>query len=194
MEGGLQNSPKTLFSLGFVTGIVTLMEVACIFLPYWMRIDTKVTIGLFHSVNSGSSSLYETNCTDDMGELECSYVHSFQIAAVIAVLFGALSSLLYFVAPSYNSDLVSFFAVSGTLLQSIFGLIVFVLFLYFKKGYWDDDGINQEYDDVPGEDETHLLYGYWLWTSFNILNWLTVFGGYYLLYVSGYRKRGLLSI
>lgn len=189
----VHSQPKIPFTLGFVTGVVVLVQVICIFLPYWMHIDSVETIGLFHSQHEDSSSIFETNCTDDMGELECGYIKSFQISAVITVLFGGITAFLFFISPSYSNDLVAFLAVCGTLLQSTFGLITWVLFLYFKNSYFDDDGVNQEYP-TAGESNTHFLVGFWLWVCFNAINWFSTFYGYFVLYLSGYQKKGLLSM
>jgi hypothetical protein len=180
-------------SFGILSALVTIIHIICIFLPYWMHIDSEEVIGIFHSVHEHSSSIYETNCNDNMGEMECGYLKSFQVAGVVSVIFGGITTLLYFFAPNYLNDLISFFAITGTLIQACFGLITFVLFYYFKTNYFDDDGVNQEYP-TAGENDTHLMVGYYLWLTFNAITWMMVIAGYFLIYNGGYQKKGALNL
>ena len=189
----LYNSPKLLLSFGIFSGLITVIQIVCIFLPYWMHIDSTRWIGVFHSINENGDKFVETGCTDSMGELECSYLKSFQISAVVSVMFGGVTTLLYFFSPNYLNDMISFFAITGTLIQASFGLITFVLFYYFEQSYFDDDGINQEYPGV-GADETNLAVGWYLWLSFNSVSWIMVFAGYFLIYKGGSQKKGVLRM
>jgi hypothetical protein len=189
----LHASPKKLFSFGCLSVAVVIAHVICLFLPYWMHVSNDLTIGIFHTIHDGDDKIIETGCNDNMGELECGYVKSFQIASVISVIFGGLTTILYFLSPNYLNDLIAFFAVTGTLFQSVFGLMTFVLFYYFKVNYFDDDGVNQEYPSVD-EDNVQMLVGWYLWIAFNGVSWFMTGFGYYSLYLSGYQKKGLLTL
>lgn len=179
---------------GYISGFITAINITCLFLPYWMHIDGDRSIGTFNTHINGSEILYKTKCSrETMSETVCQYLFSMQTSAVITVLFGVFSTILYFLPPKSMTALPIFLALSGTLLQFIFSLITLVLFIYFKNDYYDDDGVNREYPS-PDADSIKFDFGFYLWMTAFALSFLTSVFGYYSIQASGYGKKGSLSM
>jgi hypothetical protein len=116
-----------------------------------------------------------------MRELECGYFQSSKVSSVVAVMFGGISSMMYFFPPHVFGRPITFIAVSGNLCQLIFGLLTIVFFYYFTIDYFEDDGINNEYNEIdPGD--LSLLHCYYLWCGSCGLLFILVTAGYGLLY------------
>lgn len=165
---------------GSVSGLTTVMYIVAISMYYWLNIKDTTDIGAFNSSNEGAQG-YMTHCTSVMSQLECGYFHSFQVAAVVAILFGGVTTMVYFFPPRQFSTFPTFLAVTGNVCQMVFGIIATVLFLYFKRNYYNDDGVNREYE-TPSSGDLSLSGCYWLWVSATILIFPLVCGGYYHLY------------
>ncbi len=189
----LYNSPKILMTFGLLSAFITFVQILLIFLPYWMHIDSVSTVGLFHTVSDGHKEVYETSCNENMGELECGYLKAFQVASVVTVMFGGFTTILYFLSPNYLNDMISFLSITGTAIQAAFGLMTYVLFLYFQENYYDDDGVNQE-QPVTSTPDVHLMAPFYIWLSVNSIQWIMTFVGFYLIYQSGYKRKGVLNL
>lgn len=125
-----------------------------------------------------------------MSELECGYLQSAKISAVVAIIFGGISSAIYFFPPRMFAQLRTFIAVSGNLCQLVFGILTLVFFYYFSVDYFEDDGINNEYSEDPGD--LSLRYCYYLWCGSVSLTGAIVIIGYGMLYRRYLQKQGYL--
>ncbi len=178
-----------LYSL--VTALATTFCIAAISTYYWMNIKDTTDLGAFNSSNEGAKS-YMTHCTSVMSQMECGYLHSLQVSAVISILFGGVTALVYLIPPRAFATFPTFIAVTGNLFQMIFGIMTAVIFLFFKRNYYNDDGVNREYE-TPSSSYLSLDTSYWLWITGTVLTFPLVVGGYYhLLHEHKKGKRALL--
>jgi hypothetical protein len=181
----------TLFTYAGVTMVSTLMCVVAISMYYWLHIDGTSDIGAFNSSNQGAKG-YMTHCTSVMSQVECGYFHSMQVSSVLTILFGGVTAFLYVFPPRTFGTFPTFIAVTGNLFQMVFAIMTSVLFLYFKRNYYNDDGVNREYE-TPSSSSLHLGAAYWLWVAATILVFPIVAGGYYHLYYEHNKaKKGVL--
>jgi hypothetical protein len=173
---------KKLVMYSIASGIITLMFIISVGTFSWMNIRSTTDVGAFNSVNSGSNHAYMTHCTSVMSQMECGILHSFQVSAVLTIIFGGVNTLLYLIPPRAFATFPTFVAVSGNCCQLMFAIISSVLFLYFKREYYTDDGVNREYDDIPDANDLSFRWSYFLWIVATCLTLPLVVGGYYELY------------
>jgi len=156
---------------GVLSTIATGIAIFCIASPTWSKTEvTKKVIGIFPD-----------HCPSIMSELECGYFQSSKVSSVVSIIFGGVSSAMYFFPPYEFGKLRTFIAISGNLCQLVFGVLTIVFFYYFTIGYFEDDGINNEFNDVDPGDLT-LRYCYYLWCGSCGLVFALVIAGYGLLY------------
>ena len=110
-----------------VTGLTTAMCIASVSMYFWMNIKDTTDIGAFNSSNEGSKG-YMTHCTSVMSEVECGYLHSLQISAVLTILFGGVTAFFYIIPPRAFNTFPTFIAVTGNLFQMIFAIMTSVIF------------------------------------------------------------------
>ena len=181
---------QTLWTYAGVTLLSTFMCIAAVSMYYWMHIDGTSDIGAFNSSNQGAKG-YITHCTSVMSQMECGYFHSMQVSAVLTILFGGVTAFLYVVPPRAFATFPTFISVTGNLFQRVFGIMTCVIFLYFKRNYYKDDGVNREYE-TPSASSLSLGAAYWLWVAATIITFPIVVGGYYhLLHEHKMSKRAL---
>lgn len=174
-----------------VTLLSTFMSIAAISMYYWLHIDGTTDMGMFNSSNEGAKG-YTAKCTSEMSELECGYFHSMRVSSVLTILFGGVTAFLYVFPPRAFGTFPTFIAVTGNLFQMIFAIMTCVIFLYFKRNYYNDDGVNREFES-PSSSSLSIGAAYWLWVAATILLFPIVTGGYYHLYVEHNRaKKSLL--
>lgn len=161
--------------LGAITVVLTLVNIACIIMPYWMEIRDNRDLGIFETLTN-SNQLITTKCDESYSETECGFLKSLQVGSVISILFGFFSSVIYFLPPRTFTALPAFFAVSGTCGHFVFSLITTVLFRYFKVGFLDDDGINQESGDMT--EKSGYSWVYWVWVATTVLSFFVMSAGY----------------
>lgn len=182
---------QMLLTYSLVTALSTLFMIVAISTYYWMNIKDTTDVGAFNSSNEGAKG-YMTHCTSVMSEVECGYLHSLQVSSVISILFGGVTAFLYVIPPRSFSTFPTFIAVTGNLFQMIFSIMTAVIFLYFKRNYYNDDGANREYDS-PSSSSLSLDTSYWLWVTGTVLTFPLVVGGYYhLLHEHKQSKKALL--
>uniref|UniRef100_A0A7S3M6K3 Uncharacterized protein n=1 Tax=Spumella elongata TaxID=89044 RepID=A0A7S3M6K3_9STRA len=180
-----------LFLYSGVTALATIFFIVAVSTYYWMHIKDTTDLGAFNSSNEGAKG-YMTHCTSVMSQVECGYLHSLQVSAVLAILFGGVTSLFYLIPPRPFAAFPTFIAVTGNLCQMIFAIMTSVIFLYFKRNYYNDDGVNREYE-TPSSSSLSLDTSYWLWVTGTVLTFPLVVGGYYhLLHEHGQKKKALL--
>jgi hypothetical protein len=177
--------------LGGLTLFLTVVNIACVVLPYWIHIKGETDIGVFASIRVDSSALVSTKCDDTMSEIECGYLKSMQISSVLTILFGFFAAMIYYMPPRSFAALPTFLAVSGTCGHCTFSIITEVLFVYFKRNYFDDDGINRE-GDSPNESDVSWQFVFWLWTATVIVSFIMVVGAYRCIYKARNADKGLL--
>lgn len=175
-------SRLTLF--GAATAFATLLSIISIILPYWMKIESDGHIGVYESQSENGKSLFSTECDSNMSQIECGYLGSAKISSVVSIIFGGLATVVYYLPPKVFTSLPAFLAVSGSLGQFIFGLITIVLFAYFKRDYFTDDGINREYPS-PDADDLSFQVGFYLWMVATIISFIVVSLGYAILSKTG---------
>lgn len=180
----------TLFAYAGVTLLSTLMCVAAVSMYYWMHIAHTTDIGAFNSSNQGAKG-YITHCTSVMSQVECGYFHSMQVSSVLTILFGGVTTFVYVVPPRAFGTFPTFIAVTGNLFQMIFAIMTAVLFVYFKRNYYNDDGVNREYE-TPSSSDLSFGGAYWLWVTATVLTFPLVVGGYYHLYHDHNKSKKLL--
>ena len=163
-----------------VSGLTTLLSILAVSTYFWMHINGTSDIGAFDSSNQGKRE-YMTKCTSVMSQMECGYLHSLQVSAVLTIIFGGTNTILYLAPPRAFATFPTFVAVSGSMCQLAFAIITAVLFMYFKNTYYDDDGVNREYT-TPDADDVSYNWSYWLWVAATCLTLPIVVHGYYDLY------------
>ena len=173
-----------LTQFGAASIIATALSIAAIAMPYWMNIQGDKSVGLYQSQNHGSAQLFNTECHGTMSEIECGILDATKISGVVSIMFGGIASFIYFLPPKVFASLPAFMAVSGSLGQLIFGIMTFVLWVYFKRDYFTDDGINQEYPTF-GADDLSYSFAFWMWVAATILSFLIVSSGYFILAKTG---------
>jgi hypothetical protein len=186
----IRNRPQY---FGVITGMVAVLNIICISLPFWMSIKGLDNVGPYQAAHHGSSKLYSTECdTMSMSQSECGYLFALQISSVLTVLFGGFSAILFCLPPKTFAALPAFVANTGVIGQVIFSLITIVLFYYFKANYYDDDGINQEY---PGPEESDISYSvlFYLWITGTIVSFSMATVGYSIINKSSYDRKGLVN-
>jgi hypothetical protein len=116
-----------------------------------------------------------------MSEIECGYLYSSQVSSIVSFIFGFFATALYFQNASNFNSISTFFALSGSLAQSIFGLMAIVIFYYFVQNYYTDDGVNREYSSP---DYSLLSYdaAFYLWMCSIVISFLISVLGYYILH------------
>ena len=125
---------------GVASVVALFCQVVAVSTFWWIGVrDDHGYIGAFRSSHDGKDS-YQTYCTTNMTEIECGYMAATQICVIVSVLFGGISSFLYFAPYTPFSSMPTFLAVSGSFLAMLFSLMGIVIFTYFKKHYYDDDG------------------------------------------------------
>ncbi len=174
----------SLTKFGVASVFSTVLSIVAIILPYWMKIRSEGHIGVYESQDQNSNSLFATNCDSQMSQIECGYLGSAKISAVVSVLFGCIASFVYFMPPKVFASLPAFIAVSGSLGQMIFGIITVILFFYFKRDYFTDDGVNREYESTDKNDLS-FDFGYYLWVAATFISMMVVGLGYILLSKTG---------
>ena len=153
-------------------------------MPFWIKVRDGGEIGMFASSGEDTTSTYKTKCNSDMSEMDCGYLESSQIASVVSIIFGGLSTIIYFLPPNLFATITTFFALLGSLFQSCFAIITCVLWRYFKVTYYTDDGINREYPSTDANDLSHG-FAYYMWiVSSALLTTMTIVG-FFLLYRHG---------
>lgn len=169
-----------LLSYAGVTALSTAISIVAIATYYWMHIEDTTDIGAFNSSNEGAQG-YMTHCTSVMSQMECGYLRSMQVSSVLTILFGGVTTFLYLVPPRAFATFPTFLSVTGNLFQMCFGIMTAIIFLYFKRNYYNDDGVNREYDG-PSSSSLSLDWSYWLWVTSTVLTFPLVVGGYYHLF------------
>ncbi len=66
----------------------------------------------------------------------------------------------------------------------IFGIITVILFYYFKRDYFTDDGINREYPS-PDSNDLSFDFAYYLWVAATFISMIVVGLGYLFLSKTG---------
>jgi hypothetical protein len=166
---------------GVASAMLTVAYIILVPLPNWVGIEGEKDVGVYSSVNHGSTTLYQTKCDENMSATECGFLHALQITTVLTILFGFFATLIYFVPPRSLKALPLFLATSGNITQFIFALITLVLFKYFQTQYFDDDGVNQEY---PQPDTAVLTTVYWIWLAITVVLGVLVIASYTAIYGS----------
>lgn len=176
---------------GLISAAATVLFIVCLPLPHWMAVVGEKDVGAFYQEGHSSSKYYLTKCSDEMSLAECGYLKSLQVSSVLTVLFGVFSTLIYFIPPRNTTAVPFFLATSGNLVQCVMALMTLVIFVYFKRQYFDDDGINQEY---PEPDTTAFSLVFWLWmTGFLVLS-ISTATSYYVARASTYSRKGMLNL
>jgi hypothetical protein len=174
-----------------ISGAVTILFIICLPLPHWMAVVGEKDVGPWNQEGHSSDKYYASRCTDEMSMAECGYLRSLQVSSVLTILFGFFSTLVYFIPPTTVSAVSFFLATSGNMVQCIMALLTLVIFSFFKKHYFDDDGINQEY---PEPDQTTYSIVFWLWMSGLIVLGLSTSTAYYVARASTYTRKGMLNL
>ena len=181
------------YLFGAITGVIAVVNIICISLPFWMSIKGLNNIGPYESAHHGSHKLYQTNCAYEyMSQTECGYLQSLQISAVLTILFGAFSAIIFFLPPKTFASLPVFVANTGVMGQVVFSLITIVLFHYFKSNYYDDDGVNQE-TPAPGESDISYDVMFYLWIVGTVISFLMASAGYGIINKTQYVRKGALN-
>lgn len=173
-----------LTQFGVASILSTLLSIAAISMPYWMNITGEQNIGLYQSQHHGSANTFTTECHGTMSEMQCGILDAGKISGVVSIMFGGIASIIYFLPPKVFASLPAFMAVSGSLGQLIFGIMTFVLWVFFKRDYFTDDGVNQEYP-LAGADDLSFAFAFWMWVAATIVSFLTVTLGYFILAKTG---------
>ena len=181
---------QMLLIYSLVTALATIFMIVAISTYYWMNIKDTTDVGAFNSSNEGAKG-YMTHCTSVMSEVECGYLHSLQVSSVISILFGGVTAIFYNIPPRPFGTFPTFIAVTGNLFQMMFAIMTAVIFLYFKRNYFNDDGVNREYD-TPSSGDLSLDTSYWLWVTGTVLTFPLVVGGYYHLWHEHNQKKKAL--
>lgn len=176
---------------GLVSGAATVLFIICLPLASWMSVLGQKDVGPWNQETHGASNYFMTKCTEEMSTTECGYLKSLQVSSVLTVLFGFFSTLLYFVPPRITSAVPFFIAASGSVVQCVMALMTLVIFSYFKRHYFDDDGINQEY---PEPDETAFSPVFWIWMTGLIVLSLSTTSAYVVARASTYTRKGMLNL
>jgi hypothetical protein len=178
------------YLFGVITGFIVILNIVCVSLPFWMSIKGLNSVGPYESAHHGSNKVYQTNCAYEyMSQTECGYLQSLQISAVLTILFGAFSAILFFLPPKTFASFPVFVANTGVMGQVIFSLMTIVLFHYFKSNYYDDDGINQE-TPMPGESDVTYDAMFYLWITGTIISFLMASAGYSIINKTQYVRKG----
>eukprot|EP01039_Chlorochromonas_danica_P008409 gene8409-9268_t len=177
--------------LGIITILLTLLNITCVILPYWMSVDDEIEIGVFDTLGTDTdkNKFLLTRCYETYSETQCGFLRSAQVASIITILFGFFASIFYFLPPRHMSTLPSFVAISGTMGHFIFALLTTLYFHFFKADYIDDDGINRE-DDDGGTD--YLNWSYWIWVGTTVVSFCVVAFGYPYIYKLRAEQKPLL--
>ncbi len=173
-----------LTGFGIATAFATILSVIAIILPYWISIKDDGHIGVYESQSEHGKGLFSTECDSEMSQIECGYLGSAKISSVVSIMFGGIATIVYFLPPGVFTKLPAFVAVSGSLGQFIFGLITIVLFVYFKRDYFTDDGVNREYPS-PDKDDLSFQVGFYLWIVATFISFVLVAWGYMILSKTG---------
>ena len=169
---------------GYGTAVLTVVFCISVGMPYWIHVTGGKTIGMFASSSEGTDATFKTVCSDEFSEMECGYLHSSRISAVLSIIFGGIATGVYLLPPAVFSALPTFLALSASCFQMIFSIIAAVLWYYFKNKYYDDDGVNREYYTPEAGDLTFDA-AFYLWVIGSIASTLMTFSGFYLLSTYG---------
>lgn len=153
-------------------------------IPYWIHVKGGKNIGLFASSGANDDGTYKTECTPDLSEMECGTLQSAKISAVISIIFGGFATITYLLPPPLFASLPTFIALVMSCLQMIFSIMSGVLWYYFKNRYYDDDGINREYDTEGASDMTFDA-AFYMWIIGSFASIVITFSGFYALFKFG---------
>eukprot|EP00600_Ochromonadales_sp_CCMP1393_P006926 CAMPEP_0174954610 /NCGR_PEP_ID=MMETSP0004_2-20121128/522_1 /TAXON_ID=420556 /ORGANISM="Ochromonas sp., Strain CCMP1393" /LENGTH=190 /DNA_ID=CAMNT_0016202447 /DNA_START=11 /DNA_END=583 /DNA_ORIENTATION=- len=169
---------------GAASALSVVIHICAVSTYLWMHIAGVKDVGAFSSKEQGDHDTYLTKCPTEMTELECGYLKSVQVSAVLSIIFGGLTTCFY-VYPWFSARLFAtaqtFIAVTGSLCQFIFSLMTLVIFMYFKGGYYNDDGVNKEYGG-PGESQISYNISFYMWVGGTAICATLAGLGYYELY------------
>lgn len=174
--------------LGGSAGAVTAMQIILICLFNWIAVKDGGNIGAILSSHEEGESVYQTYCKDHMTKMECGYLFAMQVSAIVAILFGGLATALFCIPKLPLNSLASFLAALSCLLQLVFGIMMIVIFGYFKRHYYDDDGVNREYESSDS-DSLYYTTCFYLWIASVCCNFVVTMTAFLALYKKGFEKK-----
>lgn len=176
---------------GLISAAVTVLFIICLPLPNWMAVVGLKDVGPWNQETHSSDKYYISKCSEEMSMAECGYLKSLQVSSVLTILFGFFSTLVYFIPPRTTTAVPFFLATSGSVVQCVMALMTLVIFSFFKRQYFNDDGINQE---TPQPDETSYSPVFWWWMTGLLVLSLSTCTSYYVARASTYSRKGMLNL
>jgi amino acid transporter len=173
--------------------LTTLFSIIAVSVVEWLRHedDSRVEYyGLFLKESSlTDSKVIATSCTSDISESACTYLRSAKASAVIAILFGAVVTIMSLTQFSRWTTVDGFrFFTTGfmTTLQFVFLLMLVVIYAYFKWELHEDDDINVEY---PTGSDTTYAWAYNLMVASTVASFVSACVCFYTSYQMTHRVK-----